>query len=725
MTFRFLQDQWYRRSVLVLFCVLCAPPLSVEAQRRRLGGAATGFDDVVFAISFSPDGRTLAIARGASEISQRFGRIELWDTETGQLRHVIKGFDGPVRSVSFSPDGQTLVSGSSEIRSSKIQDKVENSRAGSVFGELKWWDPQTGELKHKLTLPGEGNSSIRATYSPDGTQLAIVESFALWSFLNTAGPVTTASSSNIPGPPLRMSYPMVSFSADLKLVDAQTGEPKLKLSTSQPRRAVYSPDGSLLALENGDEIKVWNILTGQELRKLKGFKGRPNAIAFSPDGRSLAVAATKYENQSAGRFIKTLGTSEIRIFDVQSWNVALRLPSLGAVNSLAFEASGAALLIGGIVDQQAGSLPAVRRYDLKSGKLDTFPTGEDFSEAVDFLTIAERGNLLAFRAGRDTVRVLDTQTWTVRQTLDANSAGNDSQRSLKRFLVSVNRVTALAFLADGKTLSGEIEGDGIRLWDTRTGEVKKRIEDKNGAPFIAISTDGVALAEAGDDRTIRLWTINDSQQRLIPQAGGESISALALSSVGRLLASASGNELIIWNAQTGERMQTLSGHQTTISRLVFSGDDRTLASADEEGNIKLWEVTSGQAKDGFRSGGKVTALRFAPNGQLLASAGEDKTITLWDLRSDGAQVKLKKHNAAVNALAFSPDGRLLASGSDDRSVIIWDVASGKSKRTFKGHDLTVLSLAFSPDGTLIASGSGNAAVVLWDVRTGKLNRVLR
>lgn len=724
MIFPFDTSQWSRRFVLALVCVLCAPAISADAQRRRPGGVSSGFDDVVFAISFSPDGRTLAVARGASETFQRFGRIELWDTETGQLRHVIKGFDGPVRSVSFSPDGQTLVSGSSEFRSSKTKDQV-RSRGGSVFGELKWWDPQTGELKHKLTLPGEGNSSIGATYSPDGKQLAIVESFSLWSLFFSSTLGSESSNRNFPGPPDRTSYPMMNYSADLKLVDAQTGEPQLKLNTSQPKRAVYSPDGTLLAFENGNEIKVWNTRTGREERKLKGFKGRPNAIAFSPDGQSLAVAATAFENRSAGSFIKTFGASEVRLFDVHGWNATLKLENLGAVNSLAFEPSGKVLLIGGLVDEKEGGLPAVRRYDLKTGKTATFPTGEHFSEAVDFLTVARRGSLLAFRAGRDTVRVLDTQTWTVKQTLDANSSGEDNQRSQRRFLLSMNRVTALAFLPDGKTLSGEIEGDGIKLWDTRTGEVKKRLADKIGAAMTAISPNGAALAEVVDEATVRLWTIADEHTRVIPQPGGESISALALSTLGQLMASAGGKELILWNARTGERMRTLSGHQATISRLVFSSDDRTLASADENGTIKLWDLTTGEIRDSFSTGSKVTALRFAPTGQMLASASEDKTISLWDLRSDGLRVKLKKHAAAVNVLAFSPDGQLLASGSDDRTVIIWEIPSGKSKRTLKGHDLTVVSLAFSPDGSLVASGGGNASVFLWEVRTGKLNRVLR
>src|SRR5882672_2342008 len=115
MKFQSYQSKGCASVALSLLLVLFGP-IKTGAQRRHSAGA-TGFDDVVFAIVFSPDGRTLAVARGASEPSQRFGRIELWNTETGKLRHVIKGFDGPVRSLSFAPDGETLVSGSSEFHS--------------------------------------------------------------------------------------------------------------------------------------------------------------------------------------------------------------------------------------------------------------------------------------------------------------------------------------------------------------------------------------------------------------------------------------------------------------------------------------------------------------------------------------------------------------------------------------------------------------------------------
>ena len=59
------------------------------------------------------------------------------------------------------------------------------------------------------------------------------------------------------------------FTADMKLLDAQTGELRFKLNLGRPGQAIFSPDGELLASANGDEIKLWNAHTGKEQRKLK------------------------------------------------------------------------------------------------------------------------------------------------------------------------------------------------------------------------------------------------------------------------------------------------------------------------------------------------------------------------------------------------------------------------------------------------------------------------
>jgi WD40 repeat protein len=126
-------------SLLTLFGLM----ISVQSQRRSSPGFVTESSDVVFAIVFSPDAKLLAIARGANDPRQRFGRIELWNTSTGNFTTCNSGFRWASEIISFSPDGKTLVSGSIEFHSSKFSRRFAQ-RFGDIFGELKWWDRETG-----------------------------------------------------------------------------------------------------------------------------------------------------------------------------------------------------------------------------------------------------------------------------------------------------------------------------------------------------------------------------------------------------------------------------------------------------------------------------------------------------------------------------------------------------------------------------------------------------
>jgi WD40 repeat protein len=709
----------YANLALVIF-FLHAFIINSVAQRENAPRIITDLSDVVFAVSFSPDGSTLAIARGASDPAQRYGKIELWDTQTGSLRRVIKGFDGPVRSISFSPDGHTLVSGSSEYLT-RIPLRT-RAWLPLTRGELKWWDVQTGDLKHKLTLPSEHSYSLEAAYSPDGKQIALIESSYNYGFLQTNSrfdPTGLATP-----PPSRTIVPMEFFDSDLKLLDAQTGAVTFKLDRSRSGTFVFSPDGALMAKENGKEIRVWNVQTGREEHRLKGFKGAPNTIAFSPDGKYLAVSVTKYYREDAGKFIKVIGSSGVQVFDVRTWQMGLQLQNVGMVNSLAFEPAGRFLLIGGLIHEQEDATPGLKLWDLQSGKSASFHTsGADFSQAVDSLAISRNGSLVAFKSGPDVVQVLETQTWKVKYSFDKTS-DPASERPASRFLLTLKRVTALGFSRDGNSVSGEIEGDGIKRWDPRTGEVKEHFSDReSGNAIVEVSEDGSKAAGIRDDGSIHVRDLMTGEERNLT-GPGPTASALTLSPDGESLAVAYPNRIVLLSTVTGKLMRTIESRIANVSRIIFSADGRMVAAADENGAIETWDLGSGQAFPIITSAGKTTALRFAPGGLVLVSASEDGSVNLWDLRTGVLSSHLQKHSGAVNAIAFSSDGNLMATGGDDRTVIIWETAKGKARRTLKGHDLTVTSLAFSPDGSILASGCGNASVVLWNVSTGQFNRVL-
>ncbi len=134
----------------------------------------------------------------------------------------------------------------------------------------------------------------------------------------------------------------------------------------------------------------------------------------------------------------------------------------------------------------------------------------------------------------------------------------------------------------------------------------------------------------------------------------------------------------------------------------------------------------------------INAVVFSPDNRWLASGGKDNVIKIWDLATGNLLRTLYGHTSNVNALAVSSDGKLLASGSGDindqrdlgaftqggvvggaadNTVRIWNVQTGQPLQVLRGSELPVGAVAFSSDGRTLTSVSGDA-IKVWDVSAG-------
>ena len=305
----------------------------------------------------------------------------------------------------------------------------------------------------------------------------------------------------------------------------------------------YSPDGKELAVASSKGIWIYNARTGAEVTLLSGHQGDVQAIAYAPDGKTLA---------SAGR------DETIRLWHPKtSQHLATLTGHGGLVTSIAFSPDGKKLVSG------SGDA-TVRLWS---------------TETRQQLWSADTPQKRSHAHTKDPV---------IRDIF-----GLSPPRSRSPFeQLAFQWVLAVAYSPDGKTLASSGSSDGtIQLWHVDSGDLVQTLKGHTEAvTALTFAPDSKTLVSGSNDDTLRVWESPTGTLRRVLAGHGHDVKAVVFSRDGNRLASGSKDTSVrLWDAKTGRFLPTLRGHYWGVEAVAFARDGKTVASGDGTGRILLWD----------------------------------------------------------------------------------------------------------------------------------------
>jgi WD40 repeat protein len=277
---------------------------------------------------------------------------------------------------------------------------------------------------------------------------------------------------------------------------------------------------------------------------------------------------------------------------------------------------------------------------------------------------------------------------------------------------------ALLWLTHGLAIAARAEDDPLQFafrvdlaeWHERLHALELCLPHPAAVLAVAVSPDGKEVLTGCQDGMARRWDAASGQPVGEPLRSGAAVFAVAFSTDGRLLVTASGSTAQTWG-HAGQPVGPALSHSGNVLAMALSRDGRWLATGCDDGTAQVWDLPTGQrAGPVLRHQDKVYAVAFSPDGQMLATGSADQTARLWKTATGEALGSPLRHGGEVLTVAFLAGQPVLLTGTKDWELRLWSIDTGEDlgKRTLPQGSVT--SVAVADDGGTVLLGCADSRV---------------
>jgi WD40 repeat protein len=276
------------------------------------------------------------------------------------------------------------------------------------------------------------------------------------------------------------------------------------------------------------------------------------------------------------------------------------------------------------------------------------------------------------------------------------------------------RVWTALFSSDGKRIITAAEDRTARVWDAASGQILTTLKGNSSMVWsAAISPDSRYIVTA-DWNDLRVWDFASGRLLQARHGGLDDGFRVAISADSqRMITAADRTTALVLNIADGRTIDTMRGHDGTMTSGAFSPDSRRIVTADK--TAEVWDAVSGKLLTILQTRAETLLdAEFSPDSRRIVTAGWDHTAEVWDADSGQRLMTLRGHTAIVRSAVYSPDGQVILTASEDHTARVWNAATGQ--QLFVLRDPNELNDGtFSPDGKRIVTASGDHSAKIWQL----------